>query len=273
MVRDLFTFAGFNENTQIVWFKIVYSKEPGALSSIIDFLEAENASILYGNLDNIAQEAGQYSVYTELKKDINPEEFAQKIKSLGVVSEVEYGISEYRMVHSVNFPLYVVGVRGVIARALTIVDIIKTLYQNAPHAEGLLTISGLKGGIHSAKFFKSIMPLDDSNYASVIGELYRGVGWGILEIECDPKTYEGKVIVKDSFIADTYGPSDQPVCAFMSGYFAGYLTDYFGKAISVREVSCKATGKKHCEHIISLAPSGGTGLEYQVRGDTRDKAT
>ena len=260
MVRDLFTFAGFNENTQIVWFTIVYSKEPGALSSIIDFLEAENASILYGNLDNIAQEAGQYSVYTELKKDINPEEFAQKIKSLGVVSEVEYGISEYRMVHSVNFPLYVVGVRGVIARALTIVDIIKTLYQNAPHAEGLLTISGLKGGIHSAKFFKSIMPLDDSNYASVIGELYRGVGWGILEIECDPKTYEGKVIVKDSFIADTYGPYDQPVCAFMSGYFAGYLTDYFGKAISVREVSCKATGKKHCEHIISLAPSGGTGL-------------
>jgi predicted hydrocarbon binding protein len=269
MVRDLFTFAGFNENTQIVWFKITYSKEPGVLSSIIDFLEAENASILHGNLDNIAHEAGQYSVYTELKKDINPEKFAQKIKSLGGVSEVEYGISEYRMVHSVNFPLYVVGVRGVIARALTIVDIIKTLYQNAPHAEGLLTISGLKGGTHSAKFFKSIMPLDDSNYASVIGELFRGVGWGILEIECDPKTYEGKVIVKDSFIADMYGPSEQPVCAFMSGYFAGYLTDYFGKAISVREVSCKATGKKHCEHIISLAPSGGTAQEYQVRGDTR----
>lgn len=269
MVRDLFTFAGYNENTQIVWFKIIYSKAPGSLSSIIDFLEAENASILYGNLDNIAQEAGQYSVYTELKKDINPEEFAQKIKGLSVVSEVEYGISEYRMVHSVNFPLYVVGVRGVISRALTIVDIIKTLYQNAPHAEGLLTISGLKGGTHSAKFFKSIMPLDDSNYASVIGELYRGVGWGILEIECDPNTYEGKIIVKDSFIADTYGPSEQPVCAFMSGYFAGYLTDYFGKAISVREVSCKATGKKYCEHIISPAPSGGTGQEYQVRGDTR----
>lgn len=269
MVRDLFTFAGFNENTQIVWFKIIYSKEPGSLSSIIDFLEAENASIMFGHLDNIAQDAGEYSVFTELQKDINPEEFAQKIKSLSVVSEVEYGISEYRMLHSVDFPLNVIGVRGVIARALTIVDIIKTLFQNAPHAEGLLTISGLKGGTHAAKFFKSIMPLDDSNYASVIGELYRGVGWGILEIECDPKTYEGKIIVKDSFIADMYGPSDQPVCAFMSGYFAGYLTDYFGKAISVREVSCKASGKKYCEHIISLAPSGGTGQEYQVRGDTR----
>ena len=97
------------------------------------------------------------------------------------------------------------------------------------------------------------MPLDESNYASVIAELYRGVGWGILEIECDPETYEGKIIVKDSFIADMFGAADQPVCAFMSGYFAGYLTEYFGKAISVREVSCKATGKKFCEHIISLA--------------------
>ena len=269
MVRDLFTFAGFNENTQIVWFKIIYSKESGALSLITDFLEAENAFIMFGHLDNLTQETGEYSVFTELKKDVDPEEFARKIKGLNVVSEVEYGISKYRLISSVDFPLYVVGVRGVIARALTIVDIIKALYQNAPHAEGLLTISGLKGGIHSAKYFKSIMPLDESNYANVIGELFRGVGWGILEIECDPQTYEGKIIVKDSFIADMYGPADQPVCSFMSGYFAGYLTEYFGKTISVREVSCKATGKKYCEHIISPAPSGGTGLEYQLRGDTR----
>ena len=269
MVRDLFMFAGFNENTEIVWFKIIYSKEPGALSLITDFLEKEDAFIMFGHLDNITQQTGEYSVFTELKKDVDPEEFARKIKELKVVSEVEYGVSNYRMISSVDFPLNVVGVRGVIARALTIVDIMKTLYENAPHAEGLLTISGLKGGIHSAKYFKSIMPLDESNYASVIAELYRGVGWGILEIECDPETYEGKIIVKDSFIADMFGAAEQPVCAFMSGYFAGYLTEYFGKAISVREVSCKATGKKFCEHIISPVPSGGTNQEYQVRGDTR----
>jgi predicted hydrocarbon binding protein len=269
MVRDLFMFAGFNENTEIVWFKIIYSKEPGALSLITDFLEKENAFIMFGHLDNITQKTGEYSVFIELKKDFDPEEFAQKIKELKVVSEVEYGVSKYRMISSVDFPLNVIGVRGVIARALTIVDIMKTLYENAPHAEGLLTISGLKGGIHAAKYFKSILPHDESNYVSGITELYRGVGWGILEIEFNPETYEGKIIVKDSFIADTFGRADQPVCAFMSGYFAGYLTEYFGKAISVREVSCKATGKDHCEHIISLAPSGGTAQEYQVRGDTR----
>jgi len=269
MVRDLFMFAGFNEDSQIVWFKIIYSKEPGSLSLITDFLEKENAFVMFGHLDNTTQKTGEYSVFTELKKDINPEDLAQKIKSLEVVSDVEYGISKYGMIYSVDFPLNVIGVRGVMARALTIVDIIKTLNESVPHAEGLLTVSGLKGGIHAAKYFKSIMPLNDSNYASVLAELYRGVGWGILEIECDPKTYEGKIIVKDSFIADMYGAADQPVCAFMSGYFAGYMTEYFGQAISVREVSCKATGKKFCEHIISPVTSGGTGQEYQLRGDTR----
>jgi len=268
MVKDLFMFAGFNENSQIVWFKIIYSKEPGSLSLITDFLEKENAFIMFGHLDNITQKTGEYSVFTELKKDIDPEKFARKIESLEVVSGVEYGISKYGMIYSVDFPLNVIGVRGVMARALTIVDIIKTLNESVPHAEGLLTISGLKGGIHAAKYFKSIMPLNDNNFADVLAELYRAVGWGILEIECDPETCEGKIIVKDSFIADVYGASDQPVCAFMSGYFAGYLTEYFGKNISVREVSCKATGKKVCEHIISLAPSGSS-QEYQTRGEPR----
>ncbi|MGA9187602.1 MAG: V4R domain-containing protein [Methanosarcina sp.] len=268
MVRDLFMFAGFNESSQIAWFKIIYSKEPGSLSLITDFLEKENAFIMFGHLDNITQKAGEYSVFTELNEDVDPGNLAQKIKSLEVVSEVEYGISKYGMIYSVDFPLNVIGVRGVAARALTIVDIIKTLNENVAHAEGLLTISGLKGGIHAAKYFKSIMPLNDSNFANVLAELYRAVGWGILEIDCNPETYEGKIVVRDSFIADVYGASEQPVCAFMSGYFAGYLTEYFGKNISVREVSCKATGKKVCEHIISLAPSGSS-QEYQTRGDPR----
>ncbi len=258
MVRDLFMFAGLNENSQIVWFKIIYSKEPRSISLITDFLEKENAFIIFGHLDNFTQKRGEYSVFTELKENIDHENLARKIKSLEVVSEVEYGISKYGMIYSVNFPLNVAGVRGVIARAFTIVDIIKNLIESVPGGEGLLTISGLKEGIHVAKYFKCIMQINDTNYTSVLEEFYRAAGWGILEIECDPKTCKGKIIVKDSFIADVYGSSEQPVCAFMSGYFAGYLTDYFGKDISVSEVSCKVTGKNVCEHIISLASSGTT---------------
>ncbi|KKG14204.1 hypothetical protein EO98_09550 [Methanosarcina sp. 2.H.T.1A.6] len=268
MVRDLCMFAGFNEDSQIVWFKVTYSKEPGSLSIITDFFEKENAFIMFGHIDNITQTTGEYSIFTELKKDVDMANLAQKIGELEVVNAVEFGISEFGMIYSVDFPLNVIGVRGVMARALTIVDIIKTLNQSVPHAEGLLTLSGLRGGSHAAKYFKSIMPINNSNFASMLAELYRAVGWGILEIDCNPETYEGKIIVKDSFIADVYGASDQPVCAFMSGYFAGYLTEYFGKNISVREVSCKATGKNFCEHVISLAPSSAS-QEYQLRGDTR----
>ena len=136
MVRDLFMFAGFNESSQIVWFKIIYSKEPGSLSLITDFLEKENAFIMFGHLDNITQKTGEYSVFTELKKDIDPENLARKIKDLEVVSEVEYGISKYGMIHSVDFPLNVIGVRGVMARALTIVDIIKTLNRKCAACRG-----------------------------------------------------------------------------------------------------------------------------------------
>ena len=49
MVKDLFMFAGFNENSQIVWFKIIYSKKPGSLSLITDFIEKENAFIMFGH--------------------------------------------------------------------------------------------------------------------------------------------------------------------------------------------------------------------------------
>ncbi|MDD3246769.1 MAG: hypothetical protein PHF18_07960 [Methanosarcina sp.] len=268
MVRDLCMFAGLNENSKIVWFKITYSKDPGSLSPIIDFLEKQSVLIRIGHFDNMNMETGEYSVFTEIGNEVDLEELSRKIEELEAVLKVEYGISENRMIHGVDFPLNVIGVRAIIARAPTLVDIIRTLNENAPHAEGLLTLSGLKGGIHAAKYFKSIMPLDDNNFTSPLVELYKAVGWGILEIECDPVTFEGKIIVRDSFIADVYGESEQPVCAYMSGYFAGYLTEYSGKAIKVREISCKATGKNVCEHIISLA-SPSISPEHQPRGDTR----
>ncbi|MCQ1534278.1 hypothetical protein FTO70_00905 [Methanosarcina sp. KYL-1] len=268
MVRDLCLFAGHNEATQIVWFKITYLKEKGALSAIINFLEEQDVFISIGHLDNMNEEMGEYSIFTEIKKEVDVNELSSKIEELELVQKVEYGISENRMIHLVDFPLNVIGVRAIITRAPTLVDIIRTLNENAPHAEGLLTLSGLKGGIHAAKYFRSIMPLDDSNFTNILAELYRAVGWGILEIDCDPITYEGKIIVKDSFIADVYGETDQPICAYMSGYFAGYLTEYSGKAIRVREVSCKANGHEVCEHTISLAPAG-TNAEQQPRGGPR----
>jgi predicted hydrocarbon binding protein len=255
MVRDLCLFAGHNETSQIVWFNIIYLNEKGALPLIMNFLEEQDVVVNIGHLDSMNEETGEYSIFARIKEGIDIKELSEKIEKLKVVRKIEYGISENRMIHLVDFPFNVLGVRGIISRAPTLVDIIRTMSENAQHAEGLLTLSGLKGGIHAAKYFKGIMDLNDSNFTSVLEELYRAVGWGILEIECDPVTYEGKIIVKDSFIADVYGEAEEPVCSYMSGYFAGYLTEYSGKAIQVREVSCKANGHQVCEHLISLAPA------------------
>lgn len=268
MVRDLCLFAGQNENSQIAWFNITYVNKKGALPLIINFLEEQNVFVSIGHLDGMNKEVGEYSIFAEVQKETDIWELSRELEKLEVVKKVESGVSENRMIHLVEFPFNVLGARGIISRAPTLVDIIRTLNESAQHADGLLTLSGLKGGIYAAKYFKGIMKLNDSNFTSILAELYKAIGWGILEIECDPVTYEGKILVKDSFIADAYGEADEPVCSYMSGYFAGYLTEYSGKAIQVREVSCKANGHKVCTHVISLAQAS-LNLEKQVQGGFR----
>jgi hypothetical protein len=147
--------------------KLFIRKSPGLLSIIIDYLEKANVFIMLGHQDNISQKTGEYSVFSKLTRNIDPEHLARKIRGPEVVSDVEYGISKYGMIHSVDFPLTLAGFRGVITRALTIVDVIKNLVENVPDAEGLLTISGLKEGVDVSKYLKSIMPINENNYVGV----------------------------------------------------------------------------------------------------------
>lgn len=267
MVQDLCMFAGWEEDTEIVWFKIHYPAGKGNLASILNFLEERDVGIKIGHIDNTeSKDVGYYSIFTRIKKGVDLDKFTQEMKALGPVKDIEYGISKYNMIYSVDFPMNVIGARAIIARAKTLVDVIKTFYENAPHAEGLLIQSGLKGGIEAAKYFESVMPLDMNNAGDMIAELFFAVGWGRLDIECDCETMAGRVIVRDSFIADVWGDSDQPVCAFISGYLAGYFTQVTGRPIQVREVSCKATGHEVCEHVISPAPETMK-LEHLMRGE------
>ena len=85
MVRDLFMFAGLTGKFADLIVQD-YSKEPGSLSLITDFLEKEKAFIMFGHLDNFTQKRGEYSIFTELKENIDPENLARKIKDLEVVS-------------------------------------------------------------------------------------------------------------------------------------------------------------------------------------------
>ncbi|MDF1533399.1 MAG: hypothetical protein P1P69_02705 [Methanosarcinaceae archaeon] len=261
-------FSTADETANVIWFDISYADTISSQADIMRFFADNNVNIRFGYLDNTGQaKKGKYIIFTQVNKNVDMEKLAADLKGLDVVQDVEYGISSNKMIQSVEFPLNLLGERAVIARATTFVDIIRTLYENVSQSDGLLMLSGLKGGINAARYFKGITTIDESNFKDVLKELFMATGWGILDVECDCETMSGRIFVHESFIADNFKESERPVCGYMSGYFAGFITEVVGKTMHVREVRCKSMGHDVCEHIISLAPEGAK-LEHLLRGES-----
>jgi len=261
-------FCSTDDTANIIWFDISYVDTISSQANITRFFADNNVNIRFGYLDNTGHaETGKYIIFTQVEKNVDVEKLAANLKGLDVVQDVEYGISSNKMIQTVEFPLNLLGERAVIARATTFVDIIRTLYENVSQSDGLLMLSGLKGGINAARYFKVITTIDESNFKDVLKELFMATGWGILDIECDCETMSGRIFVYESFIADNFKESGRPVCGYMSGYFAGFITEVLGQTMHVREIRCKSMGHDLCEHSISLAPPGAK-LEHLLRGES-----
>ena len=261
-------FCTADETANIIWFNISYVDTISSQADITGFFADNDVNIRFGYLDNTRHvETGKYIIFTQIEKNVDVEKLAADLKGLDVVQDVEYGISSNKMVQSVEFPLNMLGERAIISRARTFVDIIRTLCENVSQSDGLMMLSGLKGGINAARYFKRITTIDKSNFKDILKELFMATGWGILDIECDFDTMSGRIFVHESFIADRYKESEHPVCVYMSGYFAGFLTEVLGQTMHVREVRCKSMGHDVCEHVISPAPPG-VKLEHLLRGES-----
>ncbi len=52
--------------------------------------------------------------------------------------------------------------------------------------------------------------------------------------------------VLDSPIALNYGESEKPVCHFLTGFFTGIVSEYYGKPVAYEETSCEAMGEDVC---------------------------
>ena len=268
MVRDLYIFCTADEATNVVWFKISYSDTIGSQADINGFLADMEVNIRFGYLSSTEQGGkSKYVIFTKIRKEIDVDKLVRELKKLDVVLDVDYGISKNKIMQSVEFPLSLLGERAMITHTTTFVDIIRTLNETVPQSEGLLMLSGLNGGTHAARYFKNIITIDKYNFKDVLKELFIAVGWGILDISCDYETLSGRIFVRDSFIAEIYGEAEHPVCAYMSGYFAGFLTEVLGRPMQVREVRCKSMGHDICEHIISPAPQGAK-IEHILREET-----
>jgi predicted hydrocarbon binding protein len=266
-------FCTADETMNVIWFNISYINTITSQADITGFFADNNINILFAYLDNTEREktghekTGKHIIFAQIEKSVDVDKLAAGLKSLDIVQDVKYGISSNKMIQSVEFPLNLLGERAIIARTTTIVDIIRTLYENVSQSDGLMMLSGLKGGINAAKYFKGITTINRDNFKDILKELLMATGWGILDIEYDCKTMSGRIIVHESFIADIYKENERPVCGYMSGYFAGFITEMVGKTMHVREVRCKSMGHDVCEHSISPAPPG-VKLEHLLRGES-----
>lgn len=74
--------------------------------------------------------------------------------------------------------------------------------------------------------------------------------WGVIDFDLDLESGVGTVTVYQSFEAKQYGHSLTPVCYFLRGYLAGFLSQTFGKPLRVVERSCIAQGRDRCVFAV-----------------------
>lgn len=268
MTHNLGTFFSKEKKGYYVWFKIYYTDTPDSQADIVKLFASEDIDIRYGYLDNTEyKDKGKYVLFARVKTGTDINDFLSKLKTLDVVLNIEHNILQNGTLHSLDYPLQLLGERAVIARATTFVDIVRIIKNNVSDSSGLLMVSGLNGGIHAARYIKTKINIDKNNLTDILKELVTSAGWGLLDMDLDFDTLNGKIYFMNCFIAETYGESERPVCEYISGFFSGFFTESLGEPVHVREIRCKSMmGIDFCEHMISKAPQG-IKPEHILRGE------
>lgn len=74
-----------------------------------------------------------------------------------------------------------------------------------------------------------------------------GFGWFKVEsLEIEHSEKRGSIKVSNSFIGDTYGKADRPVCHFIAGFIAGFVSSAWGIEVECEETSCTAVNGDYC---------------------------
>jgi len=74
-----------------------------------------------------------------------------------------------------------------------------------------------------------------------------GLGWFLVEsLNIEPEGRRGSVTVSHSFIAHTYGRAEKPVCHFIAGFIAGFVSAAWGVEVTCTETFCSAVSGDVC---------------------------
>lgn len=257
MVRDLCMFSKANKDAEVIWFKIAYRNTVHSEADITSLFAEKGLDMRFAYMDSLEDPArGKYVIFTEVEKGRDVNDVVAELEQMDVVLDVEYGISRNQVMQSVEFPLSLFGERAVILRARTFVDILRIMNEHVPQAEGLQMHTGIISGTMAVKLLREIIDIDESNCFDLLKELFMAAGWGMLEFDVDIKNLEGSIRTLDCFISDVYKETEMPVCAYISGFFAGFISEVMERTVQVHESQCLSTGHIFCEHIISPVPKG-----------------
>ena len=144
-------------------------------------------------------------------------------------------------------------VRYLLIRPETIVGFQKTIENHSrAGAREALFQGGYRGGYLSAKKYKELQKLSDSETIRFMMTMGAEIGWGNFQlIAYDFEIRELKVKVINSAFAEAYGDSAEGVCHLISGVLSGLATVLFGRECAASETECRAKGDPHCVFRVS----------------------
>ena len=114
-------------------------------------------------------------------------------------------------------------VRYLLIRPETIVGFQKTIEKHSrTGAQEALFQGGYRGGYLSAKKYKEMQNLSDSETISFMMTMGAELGWGNFQlVEYDFENRKLQIEVKNSAFAKAYGDSKEGVCHLISGVLSG----------------------------------------------------
>jgi predicted hydrocarbon binding protein len=144
-------------------------------------------------------------------------------------------------------------VRYLLMRPETIVGFQKTIEKHSrTGAQEALFQGGYRGGYLSAKKYKEMQNLSDSETINFMMTMGAEIGWGNFQlIEYDFENRKLKVRVKNSAFAEAYGDSTEGVCHLINGVISGLATVLFAQDFTASECECLAKGDRHCVFHVS----------------------
>ena len=139
-------------------------------------------------------------------------------------------------------------IRYVVIRPETIVGFQKTIEKHSwKGAQDALFQGGYQGGYLSAKKFKEMQNLSDSETINFMMTMGAEIGWGHFQlIDYDFENYKLQIKVENSAFAEAYGESTEGVCHLINGVLSGLATVLFGRNCIGAETQCLAKGDQHC---------------------------